>query len=150
MRIVNSADSITVGLISFPKNTIIIAKQGKDGISISVPGANNPIIVTQWTEFTNEFNVKYATIDDVVNDLLRSHNSNLQGNDQIKIDQVSDLVCYIGYSKPGTLTSEAYWSILKITSTSTSTPSTTIFEWAASFKNRTNIWDNRTGLNYVS
>lgn len=150
MKVINSADSITVGLFIFPKNTIIVAKTGGEEIKISLPGVSNPVIVKKWTEFINEYGVRYSTVDEVVSDLLRSHNGNLQGNDQIKIDQPSELVTYVGYSKPGTLTSDPYWAILKITSTATTAPSTTKFEWAISFKNRTNIWDNRTGLVYVS
>ena len=150
MRIVNTSDSITIGLISFPKNSVIAAIADSNQIKISVVGTSNPILVEVWTNFTNEFNIPYNSASEVIADLLRSHNGSSQSSDQVKVDSASDLVTYVGYSAPLSLVSEPKWAVLKITSTSTSVPSETKFEWATAYKQRTHIWNNRLSLSYVS
>ena len=63
---------------------------------------------------------------------------------KIYIDEVSDTETYIGWTKSGLTTSEAYWRIAKVSTTGT----VTSIEYADGDDLFNNIWDNRVSLSY--
>lgn len=71
-------------------------------------------------------------------------------NDPIRIDEVSDLVTYVGYGAPGESESAANWKIKRITATNASGFAGVIkIEWADGNLKYDNIWANRASLIYL-
>lgn len=67
------------------------------------------------------------------------------GNDDIKnIDDVSSVLSYIGFARPGTADITPAWRIMQISTTGTVTKIT----WANGSSAYTNIWTNRASLSY--
>lgn len=61
----------------------------------------------------------------------------------VRVDEVSATVTYVGLAEPGTLTSEAKWSIQKVDETTG-----VVVTWADEGR-FTQIWDDRAGLVYA-
>ncbi len=76
-------------------------------------------------------------------DIFR-RNVHLTDPDAKKIDSVSTGLTYIGYALPGTLETEPYWLVKKITVVGT----VTTIDYSNTSKMFTDIWNNRTGLTY--
>ncbi len=75
----------------------------------------------------------------------------LDKQEKIISDEASTTVTYYGFAEFGTATSAAKWIIIRVTATSGTIPQGVIFyEWANTYMNNTNIWDNRAGLSYTS
>jgi hypothetical protein len=64
--------------------------------------------------------------------------------DPLIIDELNPNTIYKGYAQPGTKTSDALWSILKLNNKL----GVLTYQWAGGTKAATNIWDNRTKLVY--
>lgn len=61
------------------------------------------------------------------------------------VDSVSSSLTYIGFADANSLTSDPVWMIKRIVTIG----NITTIEYATSYRNRTNIWDNRASLTYV-
>lgn len=73
------------------------------------------------------------------------------GYEKIITDENTTTVTYIGWAEFGTATSAAKWIVQRITSASASSPQgVTTVEWATGLRDKTNIWNSRTSLTYVS
>ncbi len=67
------------------------------------------------------------------------------------IDENTALVTYIGYAGSGVATSAPYWMIKKIEFASATSPTgVCTIKFAGSYRNKNQIWDNRTGLSYTT
>jgi hypothetical protein len=62
----------------------------------------------------------------------------------IRIDEVSNVVTYIGKAEVGSVTGSAVWQISKLDATSG-----VVITWADGDTNFNNIWDNRAILSYL-
>lgn len=63
---------------------------------------------------------------------------------KVLIDEASSTITYIGETKPGIATSEAYWRIKKISISGT----VTTIGFAGGSDEFVNVWDNRASLSY--
>lgn len=71
--------------------------------------------------------------------------------EQVRTDEASSTVTYIGYAESLVATSAAKWIIIKIESASGSSPAgETTIKYAVSFKYDKNIWDDRASLTYTT
>jgi hypothetical protein len=78
----------------------------------------------------------------VINDL----NVLAKTYEQVKMDEPTAAITYIGLSESKSLSSEPKWIIIKVEKVGTETT----FLYATSFMNPNNIWDNRNSLTYSS
>lgn len=114
----------------------IISTTGAGSISLSM--LNSPVLVVSWiVGGTNPSfeSVSVSTVAKTVTDQIASVSSA-----QIKTvyDLSSTTVNYVGTAPVGTATSDAAWTIKKITFDGSGNPTATL--WSSS----TSIWDNRT------
>lgn len=81
--------------------------------------------------------------------IAHQHNYNILRGSADLVEEVNNLVTYLGFCKPGT-TSEAAaeWSILKISQSSTVQPILTSFTWAEGRASFDLIWNNRAAYTY--
>ena len=70
--------------------------------------------------------------------------TSLENAEATRVDVASGTVTYVGNAPTGTATTASAWKIKRITTTGLSTT----IEWANGTAAYTNIFDNRTGLNY--
>ncbi len=85
---------------------------------------------------------------EILVDSITTHEQVIRTNDLPlagRIDEVSVDLMYQGWAEPGTLNTEAKWTIRKVEKVGTVTSIT----WADGNGSRDNIWDNRAGLNYI-
>lgn len=64
--------------------------------------------------------------------------------DIILVDESSSTVTYIGFASPGTATSESYWRIMKVDSSSNPTQ----ILYAGGDAGYKNVWNDRASLSY--
>jgi len=61
-----------------------------------------------------------------------------------RLDEVSDVLSYVGEASPGTATSAAGWRVKRIDETG----GDIVVEWADGDSDFDNVWDNRASLSY--
>jgi hypothetical protein len=62
---------------------------------------------------------------------------------EIRLDESTSIITYVGQANPGSITSTANWQIKRLDSTTG-----LVVEWADGNSNFDNIWDNRAALSY--
>mgnify|MGYP003440610433 FL=1 len=73
-----------------------------------------------------------------------------KSDEQVRIDNATALITYVGFSEFGISTANPKWKIMKIEKSAATIPYTTTISYATSYDNYSNIWDDRATLNYYS
>jgi len=73
-----------------------------------------------------------------------------KSDEQVRIDNATALITYVGFAEFGIATSSPKWKIMKIEKSGSAIPYTTTISYATAYDNYTNIWDDRAILNYYS
>ncbi len=67
------------------------------------------------------------------------------------VEEVSDLVTYLGFCNPGEngVTSGDFWAICKVEMNQAAYPRTTTIKWVNGQQTRNQVWDDRATLSYL-